>query len=332
MIDPSRLRERAVAEVRERAASSRRALARACRSAASAAWSRRPPPSRAAAIALCAAMAAVSAWAILAQATLPGRLPAPLDWAAARTVVERDLRPGDAVALSPPWAERAREVLPAGVPVLAQRRHAGEDLVGVRRVWLLSLPAAPRFTWDAEVELVQRAVRADPPQRLGALEVSRHELAFPTLPLAFLPDRLAGADVRLGDAPCRRDASGAFRCGERAAAVERAVREVGEVPRPCLVATAPAPLGAPLRIEFPPARIGRTLHGHAGPVGPGRAALRIAVELEGEAVGAAEVEAAAYTGFQVDMSRHAGQTRALSLVLTSEDALGTLCLDPIILQ
>jgi hypothetical protein len=328
----SRLRERAVAAARERSAAAVRDTLGAARRALGWAWSRRPPAPRALAIAFVAASAAVSAWAVLAQARLPAALPGSLDWAAARALLERDARPGDAVALSPPWAERAREVLPSSVTVLAQRRYAGEDLVGVRRVWMLSLPDTPRFRWDVEVDLLERAARSDDPLRLGAFEVTRYDVAFPTLPLAFLPDRLGRATVRLGEAPCLADGAGRFRCDEFAE-VERSVREVAGVPRPCLSAAAPTPLDAPLVVEFPPGRIGRTLHGHAGIAGgdgsPGPP-VRIAVHLDGEEVGAAEIELAAWSSFRIDMSRVAGQTLPLALVVTSPAPLA-LCLDAAVL-
>ncbi len=328
----SRLRDRAAAAARQRIAATLRDGLGAARKGASWLWVRRPPAPRAAAIAFALATAAVSAWAILAQARLPGRLPSSLDWAAARALLERDGRPGDAVALSPTWAERAREALPESVAVLAEPRYAGEDLVGVRRVWLLSLPHAPRFGWDAEADLVERASRSEAPVRLGGMTITRYDLAFPTLPLAFLPDRLVRSAVSLGGAPCPPDAEGRFRCSEGSAEVERSVREVGGVPRPCLAAAAPARLDAPLVLAFPATRIGRTLHGHLGATGGGsaRAPVRIAVELDGEEIGAAEVVPAAWGPFRIDTTRIAGQTRPIALVLTSPGPLA-LCLDAVVL-
>jgi hypothetical protein len=326
------LRERAVAAVRERSREALRAAGRSARAALAWAWARRPSASRAAAAAVAATIAGVSAWAILEQARGPGRLPSSIDWAAARALVERDARPGDAVAVAPAWAERAREVLPASVAVLAQRRYAGEDLVGVRRVWVLSLPDAPRFGWDVEVDLVERAARSEAPARLGSLEVTRYDVAFPTLPLAFLPDRLGRGAVALGDRPCAATLDGRFRCGDGTVQVERTVREVDGVPRPCLAVSAAEPLDAPLAIEFPPLPLGRTLHGHAGAPGrsPAGAQLRVAVALGGEEVGAADVSLASWTPFRIDMTRVAGQARQLALVLTSPDPL-TVCLDAMVL-
>jgi hypothetical protein len=321
---------RAAAAARERTSAALRDAVRSAVGGVGWLWAHRPPAKRAAAILFVAGTAIVSAWAILAQARLPGRLPSSLDWAAARALVERDARPGDAAALSPAWAERAREILPGSVPVLAQRRYAGEDLIGVRRVWLLSLPDAPRFSWEVEVDLVERTARSEAPARLGAIEVTRYDLAFPTLPLAFLPDRLARAEIWLGVLPCARETPDRFVCGDRSAEVERSVREVGGVPRPCLSALAPATLDEPLVLTFPPTRIGRTLHGHVGQLGAADAPLRISVQLEGDEIGAAELEAAAWTPFRVDMTRAAGQTRPLSLVLTSPAPLD-VCLDAVVL-
>jgi hypothetical protein len=321
---------RAAAAARARSSAALRDAVRSAVRGARWLWAHRPPAPRAIAIGFAAGTAALSAWAILAQARLPARLPSRLDWAAARALIERDARPGDAAALSPPWAERARAVLPTSVPVLAQPRYAGEDLVGVRRVWLVSLPRAPRFSWQVEVDLVERAARSEEPVRLGALEVTRYDVAFPTLPLAFLPDRLGRSEIWLGVLPCSRETAERFVCGDRSAEVERTVREIDGVPRPCLSLAAPATLDEPLVVTFPETRIGRTLHGHVARTGAGGGPLRIAVQLDGEEVGAAELEVAAWATFRVDMTRAAGQARTLSLVLTSPAPLDA-CLDAVVL-
>jgi hypothetical protein len=316
-------RERAAAQVRDGLRGGRRKLAWL--------WSHRPPAQRATALFFVAFVAVVASWAILAQARLPGRLPTALDWAAARALVERDARPGDAVAVAPAWAERAREILPASVAVLAQARFDREDLVGVRRLWLLSLAETPGLRSDAEVDLADRAARSEEPARLGAFEVTRYDLAFPTLPLAFLPDRLAHASVSLGDERCTPDGAGRFRCRDGVVELERSVREIGGVPRPCLSTAAATPLDAPLVLAFPGSRIGRTLQGHAGAtVGAASAPVRVAVLLEDEEVGSAELASGGWAPFRIDTSRSAGQARRLSLVVTSPGPL-SLCLDAVVL-
>ncbi len=322
----ARLAGQAAALLRARAAESWRESKDALRAALRWTWARRPPARRAAAILWCALAALLGAWSVLAQSSLAARLPAPIDWAAAATLVERDARPGDAVALSPPWAERAREALPASVAVLAHHRYAGEDLVGVRRIWLLSVRRAPGYSGNVEVDLLDRASSSNPPESLGAIHAIRYDLAFPTLPFAFFPDRLSQADVSIGGEPCVRSGD-AFECrGAVPVRVERAVREVGGEPRACIVATLGAS-GPPLVLAFPSVRIGRVVHGHAAPAGAARPAgtIRVSVQLDGEEAGAAET-ADGWRPFQIDTTRFAGQIRTLSMVVTPSGP-GAVCLD-----
>ena len=300
-------------------------------SLAARAWRLRPPAPRLAAIAFAVGAGLAGAAAISAQARLPGRLPSARDWDAVRALVARDARPGDAVVLSPPWAERARAVLPTTTPVLARSRWSGEDLLGVRRVWLLSIPRAPGFTWEPELDLLERASRSAPAEPVGAFEVALLDLAYPTVPLAFLPDKLAGAQVTLGDAPCSAEDSGGFRCDAPAPArVTREVRELAGAARPCLVVTFPG--DSPLALAFPPVRIGRVVRGHVGAIGGATLApVRVAVVLDGEEAGAAEISGAGFVPFQIDTTRFAGQPREVSLVLTTPAAWAALCLDAVTL-
>lgn len=295
---------------------------------AAALWARRPPARRAVAIAFVAAAGAAGLAAVAAQARLPARLPSARDWAALRALLERDARPGDAVALSPAWAERARGLVPPAVAVLAQRDYDGEDLVGVRRIWVVSLRDAPGFAWETEAGLLARAARSDRPERLGALEVTRYDVAFPTLPLAFLPDRLGEAQVSLGTAPCLRDGAAGFRCdGDGAPRVAREIREVAGAARPCLVARVGG--DAPLVVELPAVRIGRLVRGRAGPIAGGAlgAPLRLAVVVAGEEVGAVELAGDRFAPFQLDTTRLAGEARSLALVLSTPAAHAELCVE-----
>ena len=290
-------------------------------------WARRPSSRRALAGGFVAAALATGVLSILAQARLAARLPSARDWAAVAALLERDARPGDAVALSPSWAERARAVLPPSVPVFANARWNGEDLLGVRRLWLLSIPDAPGFSWSAETELLQRTAQPRPPERIGAFRLGRLDLAAPALPLAFLPDRLAEAEVSRGEGGCPRDATGVFRCP--GGSVSRDVRDVGGAPRPCVVAALGE--GEPLVIAFPPVRVGRSLRGHGGPVGDGAAPLRVSVVVDDEEAGSAEIAAGhAFAPFEVDTARFAGDGRRVSLVLTPAGA-GAVCLDAVTL-
>ena len=271
-------------------------------------WAGRPGLARAAAIAFVAGAALAGMAALAAQVRLPARLPSAQDWAALRALVEREARPGDAALLSPEWAERAREVLPASLPVLSGRRQGGDDLLGVRRVWIVSVPRAPGFSWGLEEELLRRGAAAGPPTRIGALEISRIELSFPVLPLAFLPDWLLRAEGP-GAVPVRE------------------VREVAGAPRPCMAARVEP--GASLTFTFPPVRVGRLLRGHVGAVGaaalPGP--VRVAVTVDGEEAGVAEVAGAGFVPFQVDTTRFAGRPRTLSLEVGPNGPGAELCVD-----
>lgn len=267
---------------------------------------------------------------MLVQARLPDRLPSDLDWAAARALVERDARPGDAAALSPPWAERAREVLPASIPVLAERGYAGEDLVGVRRVWLLSLHDAPGFSYRIDGDLSERSSQWSTTERLGAIEATRYDLAFPTLPLAFLPDRLAGAAVSLGSEPCAPDQKGGFACETPSPArVQREMRDVAGSPRPCIVATLDPAIASPLVLSFPSLRVGRVVHGHAARLGAERGPIRVSVQVDGEDAGDAEVPGPARP-FRIDTTRFAGRSGTVTVVVTAPGAR-SVCLDAVVL-
>ncbi|HUL61233.1 MAG TPA: hypothetical protein VLU43_18285 [Anaeromyxobacteraceae bacterium] len=326
---PPRLGARIARRVRAALRDEASRRARQARDAAAWLWARRPTPLRGVAAAFAAAVAALGVWGILFQAGLPARLPAPLDWAAAAALLARDGRPGDAAVPSPAWAERTREVLPAQIPVLALPRLDREDLVGVRRVWLVALPDLPRAPWRAEIDLLERAARAEGPLRLGAIEVTRYDVAAPALPLAFLPDRLAAATVTVGDGRCAPDPAGAFSCPPPGAArVAREVRDVAGLARPCLVVRPDAAAGAPVTISFADVPMGRTLRGHAAaiPAPPGegaagaplRAPLRLALQIDGDEVGSVELTAAGrWQPFRIDTTLHAGSARAVALLVTA---------------
>jgi hypothetical protein len=283
-----------------------------------------PAPPRLAALVLLGAVAALGIHGVVFQARLGDRLPHALDWEAAASVLESTARPGDAVALSPAWAERARAVLPPTVAVLALTRLGTDDLLGVRRLFFLSLPRAPGFSWDAELAILEHATAAEAPATLGAIELARYDLALPAMPLTFLPDRLAGATVEEADAACapRGDA---FVC-PRGGRIAREVREVARAPRACLAVTL-AP-GAPITVTFPAVRVGRVLRGRAGLVAPDAAALRVAVRVDGEDVGTAAV--AGWAPFELDTAAQAGPAQRVALVVTESDgapARGTACVE-----
>jgi hypothetical protein len=161
--------------------------------------------------------------------------------------------------------------------------------------------------------------------------VTRYDLRGPTLPLAFLPDRLAQATAALGDARCEPDGRGGFRCPDRRTALAREEREVDALPRPCLVALLSP--GAPLRVTFPSVPLGRALRGHVGVVGEaalgGEGPVRLAVSLDGREVGRAELPPGdpSWRAFQVETVLEAGRTREVALTVALDGAPRPVCLD-----
>lgn len=276
------------------------------------AWRRRPAANRFAASLLALALLLAGAAGLAFQLVLPRLLPSALDWEAAGALLARDARPGDALAVAPAWAERARAVAPPRTPVLAQRRLAAADLEGVRRVWLVSLSRAPGFSWQAELDLLALASSAEPPQPVGRLEVTRFELAHPVLPLAQLGPRLAEAEVRAGGRLCTPGGSG-FRCAA-GASVEEAVLEVDGLPRSCLLARAD---GGPalVSIAFPPLPLGRELRGSAGllPGGGDAPPLALSVRVGGEKAGEVALAGDRWPAFRIETGRWAGQRLPVAL-------------------
>jgi hypothetical protein len=257
---------------------------------------------------------------------LPLRLPPPADWRAAAELLEREARAGDAVALSPWWAERARQLLPERFPVLARPSLADDDLVGVERVWLLDQPASPGHRDALRAELERRAAPAAPTGKAGRIELTPFALRSATLPLAFLPDLLATATVAVGTLPCRPDAGLTFRCpAPPFVVVATQVRELAFAPRRCIYAHPSPDRAAPLTVTFGRVPLGRRLRGHTGIAGEaawwGEAPVRLAIRVDGEEVGAFDEPPGqpGWHAFEVDTARFGGRPADLSFTVTAAD-------------
>ncbi len=268
------------------------------------------------------------------QLALPSLLPTRLDWAAASALLERDARPGDAVLTSPGWAERIRAVAPRELKVLLQPRFAPTDIEGVRRIWLVSLPRAPGFSWQPEVDLLGRSSAPDPPLAVGRLEIARFDIAHPDLPLASLAERLPAAAVSMGGQPCGAEGGG-FRCGsERIQAwLDNGVVETNGLPRSCLVARATGG-AAQVLATFGAVPVGRVLRGSVGTLPPGGEStsipLTVVVRVDGEEAAAVELDGAGWPTFRVDTGRWAGEKHAIGLELVVPENR-SLCLQAVTL-
>jgi hypothetical protein len=300
------------------------------------AWARRPTRGGMVAWAFLLGTALAGAVSLGTQTRIAARLPSELDWRAAAALLERDSRAGDVVVVAPSWAERARGELPARVPVFSLARYVGEPLVGVRRAWLVSLSGVPFVGDRLAREIAARASADGGAQRIGALTVTRYDLAQPRRAIAFLPDWLGQAKVKLGEVPCEADGPTAHRCpgtpALRVARVAREVREVGGAPRPCVSAALGSAAEGPLSITFPTVPMGLELDGGVGVVGraPSDATVRVALQLDGEEATAVELAPGApeWKRFVVRTGALAAEPHDVTLVLSSPHPAGrTVCFD-----
>jgi hypothetical protein len=302
---------------------------------ATGAWKRRPSRGAMTARAFLLAAALAGALGLLAQTRLPGLLPSELDWRAAAALLERDSRTGDAVVVAPAWAERARAELPARVPVFSLDRYTSEPLLGVRRAWLLSLSQAPFAGERIARDVAARATSHGGPQQIGALTITRYDLAQPSRAIAFLPDWLGQAAARVGERSCERDGPFAFRCpGDGSIRIAREIRELGGAPRACISTLPGSAATGPVTLTFPSVPMGLQLRGGAGVIGrlPSDAtdAIRVAVQVDGEEVAAVELPPGAPTWkrFAIPTGSLAAEPHAVSVVLSSPDPEGRrVCLD-----
>jgi hypothetical protein len=263
-------------------------------------WSRRPATRRLAAQLLVAALVALGLASLDARARLIDRLPSPLDWRALNALLERDARPGDLVAILPPWLERARLAVPARLPVLATSALEAEWLPGVRRVWVVA--ASGIITPGPRPPLAGRTASTDT-QQLGRLRVTRLDLAAPVLPLASLSER--------GGPPTRW-------------------RMIQGVARRCL--ELPPRPGAPARLTLPGLTLGHGLAGHAALL-PASAAgpARLLVQLDGgPPIPVVVKPGAAWQPFRIDTMSFAGAPHAVTMEVEIP-AGGALCLEALVL-
>jgi hypothetical protein len=264
------------------------------------AWAARPPQPRLAAQGLVVGLVLLGLASLDARGRLADRLPAPRDWRALGALLDRDARPGDLVAILPPWLERARQVAPAALPVLATSALDTEWLPGIRRVWLVAAEGVA--TLGPSLPLSGRA-GASVTQQVGRLQVTRLDLARPVIPGASLAE-WTGADTRW--------------------------REVGGVARRCMELAPDA--GPPLGPEPPPLLLGSALGGHvallpASAAGPARLLVRI----DGAPPVPVLVTAAdEWQPFRVDTLRFAETSR--SVTLEAEAPPGALlCVEALVL-
>ena len=241
-----------------------------------------------------ALVVAVALGALLFHATLPGRMPSDADYQAAAAAVRAELQSGDAVAVLPEWAEKARMFLP-GVPFVSAPVLADADLSRVKRLWIVELPSLPR----AEVARSERAGTAQmsadgPPRRFGNVVLKRFVNRAFHEPRFDFTRELGRANVWL-DVPgrridCARDGE-RHDCG-RGLSVAHEIREVQFAPHDCVGAN-PVGRDIPLVVDYPDALLANHLTVMAAVTGEmgwrhgeGQTPVDLTVEIDGQRAGA----------------------------------------------
>jgi hypothetical protein len=210
-----------------------------------------------------------------------------------------------------------------------ERVRVREELLGVREV------DDPHRQLELARDVAGRAASDGGPQRIGALMVTRYDLAQPRRAIAFLPDWLGQATVKVGELPCEHDGPTSFRCpGGPGLRIAREVREVGGAPRPCVSATPGSGASGPVTVTFPDVPMGLELQGGAGFVGriPSAATrpARVAVQVDGAEVAGLELPPGppGWSRFEVRTGALAAEPHTLTVVLSSADPAGrTVCFD-----
>ena len=266
------------------------------------AWTARPPTPRLAARWLAVALLLLGLGSLDARGRLGDRLPSSLDWRALAALLERDARPGDLVAIFPPWLERARETVPARLPLLATSALDAEWLPGVRRVWLVA--AGGLSTFGANPPLSSRSAVADT-QQVGQLRVTRLDLNAPVLPIGSLAER-SGMPTRW--------------------------RDVEGVARNCLELTVRPDRPARLEQPQPQLLLGGALAGHAAllpplPSGPVRLLVRVD---DGPEIAVVLTPRGGWHPFRVDTTRFEGTWRPVAIELAAPVG-SRVCLEALVL-
>jgi hypothetical protein len=116
------------------------------------------------------------AGSLLFDLTLSSRLPSEADWAETAGALRAQAQPGDAVQLWPVWAEEARLHVDS-MPVFAEEDLAQADYLGVKRLWLLTLPHTPWF----KPPLLPHATPIGSERRHGAIRLQAFDLHAPDI-------------------------------------------------------------------------------------------------------------------------------------------------------
>jgi hypothetical protein len=227
------------------------------------------------------ALLAATLFALLYWARLPYRLPSPDEYQSAQHELLGTAHPGDAVAVLPYWADRAKLYL-HGFPVVTLPNLAREDVERYARLFVLAQPDLPRSSAGTELEALGRKLAlVSGPKRFGPLSLSLYQPRPGHEPSLDFTSQIERAQVSVGAESCGPIAGG-FQCPRGAWDHVRAEwHEFEFLPRRCLWAQ---PAGAePLILTFDQVPLRAEIHGAMGLIGAaggGSGAVELAIDID----------------------------------------------------
>jgi hypothetical protein len=227
------------------------------------------------------ALLAATFFALLYWVRLPSRLPSPEDYQSAQHELLATSHPGDALAVLPYWADRAK-LYAHGFPVVALPNLANEDVERYPRLFVLAQPDLPRSAAGTELAALEhKLTRVSGPKRYGPLSLSLYQPRPGHEASLDVTSQIERAQVSVGAESCGPIAGG-FQCPRGTWDHVRAEwHEFSFLPRRCLWAQ---PAGAePLVITFDQVPLRSEIHGAMGLIGAtdgGSGAVELAIDID----------------------------------------------------
>jgi hypothetical protein len=228
-----------------------------------------------------ATLVAATLFSLLYWIRLPYRLPAAEDYQAIQHQLLASSHPGDALAVLPYWADRAK-LYAHGFPVVALPNLAGEDIERYPRLFVLAQPDLPRSNAGNELAAVGRKLQLlTGPLRYGPLSLSLYQPRPGHEPSLDFTSQIERGQVSIGAETCGAIAGG-FQCPRGPWDRVRAEwHEFDFLPRRCIWAQ---PSGAePLTLTFDQVPLRGEIHGGMGLVGAtgsGSGAVELAIDID----------------------------------------------------
>jgi len=228
-----------------------------------------------------AALVVATSLALLYWIRLPFRLPSAEDYQAFQHELLGAAHPGDAVAVLPYWADRAK-LYAHGFPVVALPNLASENVERYPRLFVLAQPDLPRSSAGGELAALEgKLALVSGPKRFGPLSLSLYQPRPGREASLDFTAQLERAQVSVGLESCA-PVPGGFQCSRGPwDHVRPEWHEFDFLPRRCVWAQ---PAGSdPLTLTFDQVPLRGEIHGGMGLIGAapgGGGAVELAIDID----------------------------------------------------